>query len=166
MLATLHVIFGPGGAGKTTYAHEFARRNGAVAFVLDEWMGRLFAPDMPKQIEYAWMVDRVGRCEEQIWSTAAATLFAGVPVVLDIGLMTRADRARVRQIAESADLPLQFHFVTAPQEIRRARIEGRAEVQGEGFSLEVSPHMFEFIEGVYEAPEPDELVGAIISESN
>ena len=27
---TMHVIFGPSGAGKTTYAHAFARREGAV----------------------------------------------------------------------------------------------------------------------------------------
>ena len=33
------------------------------------------------------------------------------------------------------------------------------------FAIEVSPEMFEFIEGVFEPPEPAELAGAIISES-
>jgi len=46
MPATLHVIFGPIGAGKTTYAHALARREGAVPFVLDEWGARLFGPDV------------------------------------------------------------------------------------------------------------------------
>jgi predicted kinase len=165
MAATLHVIFGPCGAGKTTYAHTFARREGLVAFVLDDWMARLFGPDLPEPIEYQWMLERVGRCEAQIWSTAAAVMAAGTSVIFDIGLMRRSDRARVREIAEGAGLSLQFHFVDAPQEVRRARVAGRNTIRGESFALEVSPDMFEFIEGVYEAPQPDELTGAIVSDS-
>lgn len=165
MAATLHVIFGPCGAGKTTYAHTFARREGLVAFILDDWMARLFGPDLPEPIEYQWMLERVGRCEAQIWSTAAAVMAAGTSAIFDIGLMRRSDRARVREIAEGAGLPLQFHFVDAPQEVRRARVAGRNTIRGEGFAIEVSPEMFEFIEGVYEAPEPQELTGAIVSDS-
>ncbi|MDB5443684.1 MAG: hypothetical protein JWP73_2060 [Phenylobacterium sp.] len=165
MAATLHVIFGPCGAGKTTYAHTFARREGVVAFILDDWMARLFGPDIPEPIEYRWMLERVGRCEAQIWSTAAAVMAAGTSVIFDIGLMRRSDRARVREIAEGAGLALQFHFVDAPQEVRRARVAGRNTIRGESFAIEVSPEMFEFIEGVYEAPEPDELTGAIVSDS-
>ncbi len=165
MSPTLHVIFGPSGAGKTTYAHTFARREKAVAFVLDEWLARLFAPDMADPIEYEWMIERVQRCETQIWSMAAGCLAAGTSVILDIGLMTRADRARVREIAEGAELPLQFHFVTASAEARRARVAERNVVRGENFAIEVRPEHFDFIEGVYEAPEPTELEGAIISES-
>ncbi|MBX3485351.1 ATP-binding protein [Phenylobacterium sp.] len=163
--ATLHAIFGPSGAGKTTYAHAFARREGAVAFILDEWMARLFAPDMPDPIEYDWMIERVQRCETQIWSTAAGVLATGTPVILDIGLMRRADRDRVREIAEAAGLPLQFHFVTASPDVRRARVAERNVVRGENFAIEVTPDMFEFVEGVFETPGPAELEGAIISES-
>jgi len=165
MASTLHVIFGPSGAGKTTYANAFARREKAVAFILDDWMARLFAADMPEPIEYEWMIERVQRCEAQIWSTAAGVLAAGTPVILDIGLMRKADRARVREIAAAAELPLQFHFVTASPEARRARVSERNVVRGENFAIEVTPELFDFIEGVYEAPDPDELEGAVISES-
>jgi predicted kinase len=166
MMATLNVIFGPCGAGKTTYAHTFARREKAVAFILDDWMARMFGPDMPAPIEYEWMIERVARCEAQIWSVAAAVIGAGGSVILDIGLMRRADRARIREIAEATGLPLQFHFVDAPQEARRARVAGRNVVRGENFAIEVSPDMFDFIEGVYEPPEPAELTGAVISVSD
>jgi len=165
MAATLHVIFGPSGAGKTTYAHAFARREKAVAFILDDWMAKLFAPDMPDPIEYEWMIERVQRCEAQIWATAAGVLAAGTSVILDIGLMRRADRERVREIAAATELPLQFHFVTASAEARRARVADRNVVRGENFAIEVTPAMFDFIEGVFEAPDPEELVGAVISES-
>jgi predicted kinase len=161
----LNVIFGPCGAGKTTYARTFARRERAVAFILDDWMARLFGPDMPEPLEYEWMLERVGRCEAQIWSLAAATIAAGTPVILDIGLMRRADRDRVRQIAEGAELDLVFHFVDAPSEVRRARVADRNVVKGDSFAIEVTPDLFEFIEGVYEAPEPHELEGAVVSVS-
>lgn len=46
MPATLNVVFGPCGAGKTTYAHALARREGAVVLVLDDWGQRLFGPDV------------------------------------------------------------------------------------------------------------------------
>jgi predicted kinase len=166
MTATLNVIFGPCGAGKTTYAHAFARREKAVAFILDDWMARLFGPDMPEPLQYDWMIERVGRCEGQIWATAAGVLATGTSVILDIGLMRRSDRARVREIAEATGLSLQFHFVDAPQEVRRARVLDRNVVRGESFAIEVTPDLFEFIEGVYEPPEPGELAGAIMSVSD
>ena len=165
-MAVLNVIFGPCGAGKTTYAQAFARREKAVAFILDEWMARLFGPDMPDPLEYEWMIERVGRCETQIWSCAAATIAAGTSVILDIGLMRRADRARVRQIAEATGLSLQFHFVDAPREVRRARVASRNVVRGENFAIEVTPEHFEFIEGVFEPPDAVELVGAVVSTSD
>ncbi|ACG79000.1 conserved hypothetical protein [Phenylobacterium zucineum HLK1] len=165
MSATLHAIFGPSGAGKTTYAHAFARRERAVAFILDEWMARLFAPDMPEPLEYEWMIQRVQRCEAQIWSTAAAVLATGTSVILDMGLMRKTDRDRVREIAEGAGLPLQFHYVTASPEVRRARVAERNVVRGENFAIEVTPDMFEFVEGIFEIPDASELQGAIVSES-
>ena len=120
---------------------------------------------MPEPIEFAWMMERVERCEQQIWSTAAGVIAAGTSVVLDLGLMRKTDRARVAEIAEAVELPIQFHFVTAPQDVRRARVLERNEVRGENFAMPVNQEMFDFIEGVYEAPDEAELIGAIISES-
>ncbi len=165
MTATLHVIFGPSGAGKSTYARELARIEPAVHFAIDDWMARLFAADMPEPLEFEWMMARVERCEAQIWSVAAATMAAGTSVVLDLGLMRKSDRARVAEIAQACELLIQFHFVTASSEVRRARVLERNEVRGETFAIEVNPDMFDFIEGVYEAPDATELRGAIISES-
>jgi predicted kinase len=165
MSATLHVVFGPSGAGKSTYARELARREPAVHFAIDDWMARLFAADMPDPLEFEWMMERVERCEAQIWSTAAGVMATGTSVVLDLGLMRRSDRARVAEIAEACDLPLQFHHVTAPAEVRRARVLERNEVKGETFAIVVTPQMFEFVEGVYERPDADELKGCIVSES-
>ncbi|HEY1426192.1 MAG TPA: ATP-binding protein [Caulobacteraceae bacterium] len=166
MPATLNVIFGPCGAGKTTYAHALARRENAVPFVLDEWGARLFGPDLRGPIEFGWMVERLGRCDAVIWSTAIAVLAAGTSVVLDLGAMRRADRERIRQIAEAKDLSLQWHFVDAPPAVRRARVAGRNTTKGETFVMEVTPEMFEMLESIYEPPMPAELEGAVLSLSD
>ena len=165
MPATLNVIFGPCAAGKTTYAHALARRETAVAFVLDEWGARLFGPDLQGPIEFAWMLERLARCNALIWSTAEAVLAAGTPVVLDTGGMRRADRDRIRQMAEEKGLALKWHFVDAPQDVRRARVAARNETKGETFVHEVSPQMFEMLEAIYEPPAPAELEGAVLSAS-
>lgn len=161
--ATLHVIFGPCGAGKTTYAQALARREGAVPFVLDDWGARLFGPDVDGPIDFRWMLERLGRCEAQIWLTAADVLAVGTAVVLDIGAMRRVNRDRIRQNAQAMGLSLQWHFVDAPQEVRRARVAGRNAAKGETFVREVTPEMFELIEQLYEPPEPDELEGAVLA---
>jgi predicted kinase len=166
MTATLHVIFGPCAAGKTTYAHALARREGAAPFVLDEWGARLFGPDLQGPIEFAWMLERLGRCNALIWSTAEGVLAAGASVVLDIGAMRRADRDRICQIAEAKGLPLQWHFVDSPQEVRRARVADRNTAKGETFVMEVTPEMFEMLEAIYEPPAPAELEGAVLSVSD
>ncbi|MFN3522041.1 MAG: AAA family ATPase [Phenylobacterium sp.] len=165
MNAVLHVVFGPSGAGKSTYARALARSEPAVHFAIDDWMARLFAPDMPEPLEFDWVMQRIDRCEAQIWSTAAAVMAAGTSVVLDLGLMRRADRARVAEIAQACDLPTRFHYLTAPEEVRRARVAERNTVRGEGFALAVTPEMFDFVEGVFEAPDADELARCVVCES-
>jgi predicted kinase len=163
MPATLNLIFGPCGAGKTTYAYALARREGAVAFVLDDWGARLFGPDVQGPIDFGWMVERLGRCQAVIWSTATAVLGAGTSVVLDLGLMRRAHRERIREMAQEAGLSMQWHFVDAPREVRRARVVGRNETKGETFVREVPPEMFDMFEALYEPPAPAELEGAVLS---
>ena len=163
MPATLNLVFGPIGAGKTTYAHALARREGAVAFVLDEWGVRLFGPDVQGPLDFGWMLERLGRCNALIWSTATDVLAAGSSVVLDLGLMRREQRERIRKLAQDAGLSVQWHFVDAPQAVRRDRVAGRNETRGETFVREVPPEMFDMIEAMYEAPAPAELEGAVLS---
>src|ERR1043165_8265688 len=104
--ATLHAILRPCAAGKTPYAYALARRESAVPFVLDEWGARLYGPDVRGPNELAWMLERLGRCNALIWSIAEGVLAAGASVVLDVGAMRRADRDRIRQIAEAKGLAL------------------------------------------------------------
>ena len=69
-------------------------------------------------------------------------------------------------MAEAKGLSLQWHFVDAPQEVRRARDADRNASKGATFVMEVTPEMFEMLEGIYEPPVPAELEGAVLSVSH
>ena len=69
-MSTLHLIEGPVGAGKSTYAAQLGIATGAAHLNLDEWMVTLFRPDRPESDFLAWYGERKERCIEQIWLVA------------------------------------------------------------------------------------------------
>jgi len=160
--STVHMVYGPSGAGKTTFSIELAARLGAVHFSIDRWMQDLFGADMPAELTYEWVSTRVSRCEALIWATAAELVPIGVNVVLDLGFMKAADRARFAGYAESAEFDLKRHYLIADSKVRRDRVMARNRDQGATYSVEVSPAMFEFAEGLFEYPSEAEQALSII----
>jgi predicted kinase len=160
---TVHIVFGPQGAGKSTYSRELADETRAVVFSIDEWMNQLYGPDLPKPLDFGWIMERVGRCEKRIWDTAAEVARTAGNVVLDLGFMKIDRRTEFANLAESCSLPSQLHFVDAPHDIRRQRVLARNTDKGETFSFEVTPGMFDFMEKQFERPTEAELSKAIVS---
>ena len=156
-MTTVHLVFGSQGAGKTTYSRELAERTQSTRFSIDDWMGELYGPDLPKPLNFPWIMERVQRCESRIWSTAAEVVRCGGSVVLDLGFMKVKDRSRFAAQAEAKALPVQMHFVTAPHEVRRKRVLSRNETKGETFAFEVTAGMFDFMETQFEKPTDAEL---------
>jgi predicted kinase len=155
---TVHLVFGRVGAGKTTYARQYARDHRAVFFCLDEWMANLFTMDAPQPFTLEWMLPRVERAERQIWTTAQQILAAGVDVVLELGFFTRAQRDRMRALAAGHEL--QIHVVDAPAAVRRDRV--RARNTSADRTIEVDDATFDWAEGYFEPLGDDEQQGAVI----
>ena len=162
-MGTVHIVFGPQGAGKTTYSLRLAEETHAVHFSIDDWMNQLFGPDLPKSMNFGWIMERVRRCESRIWATASEIARTGGNVVLDLGFMKIDSRTEFRNQAEEHNLPCQLHFVDAPHDVRRSRVLARNTERGETFSFEVTPGMFDFMENEFERPTDDELSIAIVS---
>jgi predicted kinase len=160
---TAHIVFGPQGAGKSTYARELAVEVRAVIFSIDDWMHELYGPDLPKPLDFGWIMERVGRCEKRIWNTALEVARTGGNVVLDLGFMKIDSRTEFANLAESCSLPSQLHFVDAPHDVRRKRVLARNTEKGETFSFEVTPGMFDFMEKQFERPTEAELSKAVVS---
>ena len=154
--ASVHLIAGSTGAGKSSYAARLARDLGAMCFGIDDWMQRLFGADRPRDAGFEWYMTRIERCEEQIWRLACELHDRAVPSILDLGLTTRAHRARFLEQAAQAGISARLHYVDVPAERRWQRVEARNRERGATYRLEVTRDMFDFVEGMFEPPIPDE----------
>ncbi len=152
MPANLILVVGCTGAGKTTYARHLAKEIGGVRFSIDEWMMRLFWPDSPQPLQFAWTMERVERCEAQIFAMALQAAKLGVPSVLDLGFTKKAHRDKFRALAADEDLSAQVHYVDVPAEERWHRVNRRNMERGETFAMEVDRQMFDFMESMWEPP--------------
>ena len=155
-MGTVHLIIGPQGAGKSTYARRLADETGGVRFSIDDWMHQLYGPDLPKPLDFAWMMERVRRCEQRICTTAFECAATGVDVVLDLGFTTAASRTEFAKRARAAALLSRLHVVDAPHDLRRRRVLDRNATRGDTFAFEVTPEMFDFMESRFERPTESE----------
>ncbi|MCB1692242.1 MAG: ATP-binding protein [Pseudomonadales bacterium] len=155
-MALIHLIEGPIGAGKSTYARALGDRLGAPYFCLDEWIARLFIPDRPPGADAAWYLARKDRCVEQICDVALAVLRAGKDVVLELGLLRSADRASLYEWADEAGFEVRVYVLDAPLHIRRERIRLRNLERGPTWSVDVTEEMFERSSGWWEPPDDTE----------
>lgn len=154
---TLHIVFGPQGAGKTSVAQNLSNLHNATVFSIDEWMSTMYLPDMPQPMDLGWIMARVGRCQQRIWATASEIVRHGGSAILDLGMQTLNDRTSARSLLQTHQLPASWHLVTAPAAIRRERVAKRNAEKGATFFFEVTPQMFDFMEGRFEEPTDQEL---------
>ena len=161
----VHLVFGPQGAGKTTYSRRLESEARAVRFSIDEWMIRLYGPDLPTPLDFEWIMQRVRRCEERIWATGAAVARQGGNVILDLGFTKAESRTAFKALVDESGLTAQWHFVDAPHDLRRRRVLARNATRGETYAFEVTPGMFDFMEKEFEQPTSQELARSIVSRS-
>lgn len=164
----IHLVCGPIGAGKTTYAHEIAAKNNAIRFSEDEWLSKLFVPDAPEgllsepmQVVGAWASEKYQRCRGQIWIISQQLLNQNVSIVLDGASANKEQRDAIRKKAVENNVEFQLHYVTSDSKTREKRVFERNEEQGNTYSLEVTPEMFAHTESFFEPPQGEELDGII-----
>jgi predicted kinase len=158
-MAHIHLIVGPVGAGKSTFALALARKHAAVRLNLDEWMAVLFRPDRPENGVTEWYMQRTARCLELMWTMTPQILEANANVVLEVGMLQRGEREQFYERVETWGVGLTVHVLDAPRHVRRKRVEQRNREQGETFSMVVPPHIFELASDVWEPPDESECHG-------
>jgi len=164
----IHLICGPIGAGKTTYAKEIAKVHNAICFSEDEWLSKLFVPDAPEgllhepmQIVGAWAIEKYQRCRGQIWLISQQLLNQNIDIVLDGAAANKQQRDLIRKKAFDHNVGFQLHYVTSDSKTRKNRVLERNKTQGDTYSLEVTPDMFAHTEKFFEPPQGKELDGII-----
>jgi predicted kinase len=156
--ATVHLICGSTGAGKTTHALKMVREGGGVHFSIDDWTVRLFGPDQPSRSQWSWIAERVTRCEALIFDQAVEIGRQGVSSMLDLAFLRTDRREAIAGQAMAAGLGVRLHFLDVPAEERWRRVCARNQAQGETYRVTVTRPMFDFIESIWQPPTAAEIV--------
>lgn len=151
-MATLTMICGLPGAGKTTLARQIERERGAIRLAPDEWITTLLAD--PADIAER---DRLRDPVEAIqWDLAQRLLALGCDVVLEWGFWGRAERARYRAAAEAIGARVELRYLDVPRDELLARLARRNADLPPG-TFAVTPADLDLWLGWFEPPGPDEL---------
>ena len=110
-MARIHLIEGPVGAGKSTFAAALSQRIGAPHINLDDWMTTLFRPDRPASEVMQWYSERKERCIEQIWKLTRNLLACKIGAVLELGLIRRSLREDFYRRIDDTGYPLSVYVL-------------------------------------------------------
>jgi predicted kinase len=106
-MATLFLICGLPGAGKTTLARQLEQTHRALRLCPDEWIAQILAD--PHDIAE---LDRLRSPVESLqWDLAKRALALGVNVVLEFGFWSREERVHFRTEAESLGAQVELHYL-------------------------------------------------------
>jgi predicted kinase len=152
----LHLLIGPVGAGKTTFAQRQCARSAALLLDLDTWMVRLYGDDQrPAEGVVPWYLERRERCRALIWDVALHVLEGGVDVYLEIGLLGAGERASFYEQVRAEQLNARVYVIDAPRDVRRTRVEQRNQ-NPQPYTQVVPPEFFERASDAWQPPDQAE----------
>lgn len=80
-------------------------------------MQTLFAKDMSK-LDFSWLMERAGRCHEQIWQLSEQLISTNNNVVLDLGFTTKEQRDTFSKRVKALGIRAEIYYLDAPREVR------------------------------------------------
>lgn len=144
----LILLCGLPGSGKTTLAERLADAVPAVRLCPDEWMADLGVDRFDEGTR--------DRLERRFWQHAQELLKLGQAVILEFGFWARSERDEKRLRARALGVPVELHYLSAPFDELRRRLEARTATGGSG-TAPVTREMLEGYVKIFEAPSDDEL---------
>jgi predicted kinase len=150
-MATLHLLHGPIGSGKTTFAKQLERKIRAVRFTPDEWMIQLYGTRPPVNT----FQETLDRLYELIWEHAGRVLRTGTDVILDGGFWSRASRDDARRRAAALGVSCRLYVINCPADLARQRVLRRTAEMPAG-AFWINEPAIDVLNGRVEPLAPDE----------
>nr|WP_294695397.1 ATP-binding protein [uncultured Friedmanniella sp.] len=149
-MATLYLMVGLPGAGKTTRARELAAERGAIWLSPDVWMIPLYGasdPDGKRDV-----------LEGRLISVALQALRLRTSVVLDFGFWGRDERACLQALAASVGGEAQVVYLPVDPQTQLERISRRwSAVPHQTFAVTAAE--LDSWRAIFQPPQTDELAG-------
>ena len=158
-MATLHLMVGLPGSGKTTEAMRLAEQAHALRLTPDEWQYQLFGNDFIPDGENTEHDRRHTQIEALMWKTAQEVLRLGVDVILDFGFWAREERDALRAEAQKLSVGFQIHYMACSEEELWRRLQIRNRRAGETPVFRVSRENLREWAAVFQPPTEKELNG-------
>ena len=151
-MATLILICGLPGAGKTSFARQLEAERGALRLTPDEWITRIFGPNPSREV----LDGARDPIEALQWGVAAQALQSGLDVILDFGFWSRSEREDFRSRAVDLGAASEVHFLDASHHVLATRLAAR-NADPPPNTFRVSEEQLEEWARLFEPPTWDEL---------
>jgi predicted kinase len=149
IMSRFHLLCGPCGAGKTSYAIKLADELSAVRFSSDEWIKKLYDDSLSSEMFTAYQTS----VRNLAWDYALRIADLGIDSIMDFGFWTRKGRDKARQLITDHGHSYVLYYVTAPQYIRKQRVLRRSQEEDQ---LKIDEAAFDKFEHMFESPDDDE----------
>jgi len=149
--ATLHLMCGKMGAGKSTFARSLAASSGAVLLSEDDLLRELYPGGVTDLASYVTLSGRIRRA---MTPHVCALLRQGTSVVLDFPGNTLNQRAWFRELIEGSKAGHQLHHLDVPDETCRRQLRQRR--GGSGRDPLQDDATFDALLAHFVAPAPEE----------
>jgi len=117
-MATIHLICGFMGFGKTTFSKKLAKELSAVRLTHDEFMVDLYGRDLSDSEFHA----KYGLVDDILWKLAKKIINAKTNVIMDYGFWTKETRQKVQQRALQITPDVVWHQLVCDIDVAKARI--------------------------------------------
>ena len=136
--ATVYLIAGFIGSGKTTFSKKLESETGALRFTKDEWVIKVLGRNAPKVDNFARFEDLLANLATDIALKCAAH---GVDVIIDDGFWYKRQRDDVFKRIRSIGAKVKGYYLRCPKDILEQRVLERSK-QASDDSFVIDKEMF------------------------
>ncbi|MGH1350666.1 MAG: AAA family ATPase [Methyloligellaceae bacterium] len=147
----LYLMCGKIASGKSTFAKSVSLKPSHILISEDIWLSKLYPEEVHSLEDFVRCSKRI---RDVVGEHVVSLLKAGMSVVLDFQANTRASRAWMRSISESAVARQELHYFDVADEVCKVRLRERNAEGAHAFAP--GEEDFDLFTRYFEAPTDDE----------